>query len=50
MIFNCSSGSTSFPKPIKYTNRGIFYLPMIQTNINKQFWTENDAILAWGAL
>jgi hypothetical protein len=49
-LFLRSSGSTSFPKPIQYTNRSILNLSVILTDINKKFYTENDTVLAWGAL
>ncbi len=50
ITFNSSSGSTSFPKSILYTNRSILNTPVLQMDTNKDFFNENDTVLAWGVL
>ncbi|CAF0799195.1 unnamed protein product [Adineta steineri] len=45
-----SSGSTAFPKPIHFTNRGLFYVHEVQSNANNGYRNENDVVLTFGAL
>ena len=45
-----SSGSTAFPKSIRYTNRSILSMPLIQANVDPNFWSDKDTVLTWGAL
>lgn len=45
-----SSGSTAHPKPIYLTNRYFFMICSTYASINKDFWSENDVLLVWGAL
>ncbi|CAF3948920.1 unnamed protein product, partial [Adineta steineri] len=45
-----SSGSTAFPKPIRLTNRGLFYIHQVQASANKGFREEGDVVLTLGAL
>ena len=46
-----SSGSTSYPKAIRVTNRYFLLgFTLYSTTPDKHFWQENDVTLAWGAL
>ncbi|CAF1244485.1 unnamed protein product [Didymodactylos carnosus] len=45
-----SSGTTSYPKPIRLTNRGLLSMYHLMININDQYYTENDTTLTWGSL
>ncbi|CAF1205772.1 unnamed protein product, partial [Didymodactylos carnosus] len=49
MIFH-SSGSTAYPKPVRLTNRYFFNMYYFTSSVNKDWYTENDVVLAWGAL
>ena len=45
-----SSGSTSYPKAIRLTNRYFLLGFTLYSSTNKTFWDENDVTLSWGAL